>query len=66
MQTDPNQKAEEPAEHQEKQSPVPYKGFINVNEIVEKRRQLRNAAFNVPDSIWDADLNPQNPSDPEQ
>ena len=38
---------------------VPFDGFVNVNDIVRKRRQLRNAGFNVSDQSWDTDLNLQ-------
>ena len=28
---------------------IPFAGFINVNEIVEKRRNLRSTAYQIPD-----------------
>lgn len=36
---------------------IPFDGFVNVNDIVRKRRQLRNAQFNVSDQSWDSALN---------
>ena len=66
MQTEPNKSSEEPAKKKEDQIHVPYSGFVNVNDIVEKRRQLRNAEFNVSDDSWDADLNPQSKNDPKK
>jgi hypothetical protein len=59
MQTEPDKNAEETAQDHNDYSHTPYKGFVNVNDIVKKRRQLRNAEFNVSDDSWDADLNPQ-------
>jgi len=57
MQTEPNQRTEDTSKQEEKY--VPVSGFVNINEIVRKRRELRNAEFNVPDASWDAELNPQ-------
>jgi len=54
MQTEPNKNAEESSNQDEH---IPFDGFVNVNDIVRKRRQLRNAQFNVADQSWDADLN---------
>jgi hypothetical protein len=59
MQTEPNKNADESAQHQEDYNYIPYNGFVNVNDIVEKRRQLRNAEFNVADESWDIHLNQQ-------
>lgn len=57
MQAEPNKNAEESAQNQEDY--IPYSGFVNVNDIVEKRRQLRNAEFNTADESWDIHLNQQ-------
>jgi hypothetical protein len=38
---------------------IPFDGFVNVNDIVRKRRELRNAAFNGADQSWDAEFNLQ-------
>jgi hypothetical protein len=65
MHTDPHNDAEEPKQNQEDHKHIPYDGFVNVNDIVRKRRQLRNAGFNVADESWDADLNPQSKQKPE-
>lgn len=59
MQTEPIHNSEELKQNQEDYIHVPFDGFVNVNDIVKKRRQLRNAAFNVPDQSRDADLNLQ-------
>ena len=59
MQTEPNKNAEESAQNQEDSSYIPYNGFVNVNDIVKKRRQLRNAEFNVADTSWDINLDQQ-------
>jgi len=59
MQTDPNKDAEESQQNQEEHRHIPFDGFVNVNDIVRRRRQLRNAEFNVADESWDADFNPQ-------
>lgn len=64
MQTDPNSDAEK--SKQEQDDHIPYDGFVNVNDIVNKRRQLRNAQFNVADEIWDAEFNPIPKQDPEE
>lgn len=64
MQTEPNKDAEESSKKKEDYTHIPYNGFVNVNDIVEKRRQLRNAEFNVSDDSWDADLNPQGKDKP--
>jgi hypothetical protein len=65
MQTDPKKDAEESKQSQENNKYTPYDGFVNVNEIVERRRRLRNAEFNVADESWDADLNPLSAPDAE-
>lgn len=59
MQTESNQNSEEPLQNQDDQTHIPFDGFVNVNDIVKRRRQLRNAEFNVSDQSWDADLNLQ-------
>ncbi len=59
MQTEPNKNAEESAQNQEDYNYIPYNGFVNVNDIVKKRRQLRNAEFNVPDVSWNIHLDQQ-------
>lgn len=56
MQSEPNNNAEEANEPSDNKS-VPFEGFINVNEIVRLRRQLKTARFNNPDQIWDAQMN---------
>lgn len=58
MPGEPVQNSEESSENTEGQKHIPFDGFVNVNDIVEKRRRLRNAEFNVSDQSWDADLNP--------
>ena len=60
MQTEPNQNSEESLQNQDDQTHIPFDGFVNVNDIVKRRRQLRNAEFNVADQSWDADLNLNN------
>lgn len=59
MQTESNLNSQESLHHQDDHAYVPFNGFVNVNDIVKKRRQLRNAEFNVADQSWDADLNIQ-------
>ncbi|SEA78342.1 hypothetical protein [Pedobacter hartonius] len=59
MQTNPHNEAEESQQNQEEHRHIPFNGFVNVNDIVRKRRQLRNAEFNVADESWDADFNQQ-------
>lgn len=59
MQTEPIHNSEELKQNQQDYNHVPFDGFVNVNDIVKKRRQLRNAAFNVADESYDADLNVQ-------
>lgn len=56
MQSEPNNNAEKANEPSDNKS-VPFEGFINVNEIVRLRRQLKTARFNNPDQIWDAQMN---------
>lgn len=53
----PVKNPEESSEHADDQKHIPFDGFVNVNDIVEKRRRLRNAEFNISDKSWDADLN---------
>lgn len=57
MQTESNQNSEESLQNQDDHEHIPFDGFVNVNDIVKRRRQLRNAEFNVSDPSWDADLN---------
>lgn len=57
MQNESNKKPEESSQNQDDY--VPFDGFVNVNDIIKRRRQLRNAEFNVSDPSWDADLNLQ-------
>jgi hypothetical protein len=59
MQTESNQNSSESVKNQDDHSYIPFDGFVNVNDIVRRRRQLRNAEFNVSDPSWDSDLNPQ-------
>lgn len=59
MQTESNQNSEESLQNQDDHTHIPFDGFVNVNDIVKRRRQLRNAEFNVSDQSWDADLNLQ-------
>lgn len=58
MHTDPNSEAEKSKHEDDNRKHVPFDGFVNVNDIVRRRRELRNAEFNVADETWDADLNP--------
>jgi len=57
MQPESNKNDQEPV--QDHDDYVPFDGFVNVNDIVRKRRQLRNAEFNVSDQSWDSALNIQ-------
>jgi len=66
MQSESNQNSEESKSKQDDQPYVRYDGFVNVNDIVNKRRQLKNAAFNVADEAWDADLNLTPKDNPEK
>jgi len=59
MPTESNQNSSDSAENHDEDAYIPFDGFVNVNDIVKRRRQLRNAEFNVSDPSWDADLNPQ-------
>lgn len=63
MQTEKDQNAKESLQNQDDHNHVPFDGFVNVNDIVRKRRQLRNAEFNVSDQSWDENLNLQSDSD---
>lgn len=56
METEPKYNSEDPKPEDE-QKHIPFDGFVNVNDIVEKRRRLKMAKFNNPDQIWDADMN---------
>jgi len=56
MQSEPKNNAGEANEPSDNKY-VPLQGFINVNEIVRLRRQLKTARFNNPDQIWDAQMN---------
>ncbi|CAM4313035.1 hypothetical protein SAMN06265348_110207 [Pedobacter westerhofensis] len=58
MQTDPDSDAEQSKQEKDDHTHIPYDGFVNVNDIIRRRRQLRNADFNVADETWDADFNP--------
>lgn len=66
MQTESNKNSGESAKNKDDQPYIPFDGFVNVNDIIKKRRQLRNAEFNVADDSWDADLNLQPKSNPEE
>ena len=66
MQPDPNSDAEESKQDQDDHNYIPYDGFVNANDIIRKRRQLRNAEFNVADETWDADFNPIPKKDSEE
>lgn len=57
MQTEPFHNSEELKQNQDEYNYIPFDGFVNVNDIVKKRRMLRNAQFNVPDLSCDANLN---------
>jgi hypothetical protein len=57
MQTESDQNSSESVKNHDDHSYIPFKGFVNVNDIVKRRRQLRNAEFNVSDPSWDSDLN---------
>lgn len=63
MYPDQHNDAEESRHDHDDQTYVPYDGFVNVNDIVNKRRQLRNADFNVNHETWDADFNIQSDQD---
>lgn len=58
MQTEPTHNSKEIKQEQAHTDHIPFDGFVNVNDIVQRRRMLRNAEFNVPDSGLDADFNP--------
>jgi hypothetical protein len=66
MQPDPNNNADNSGQEQDDHTHIPFDGFVNVNDIVRKRRQLRNAEFNVADESWDADMNPIPGQGPEE
>lgn len=66
MQTESNRNAEEPSNNQDDHTYIPFDGFVNVNDIVKRRRQLRNAEFNVSDQSWDADFNPLSEEKPDK
>lgn len=66
MQSESNKNSKESSPNKEEYPHVPYQGFVNVNDIVEKRRRLRNAEFNVSDDSWDKDLNVQHKENPDQ
>lgn len=66
MQTESNQNSTESKSNKDDQPYVRYDGFVNVNDIVNRRRQLRNAAFNTAHETWDADLNFTAKEDPEK
>lgn len=57
MQPESNINEQNPAQNPDDY--VPFDGFVNVNDIIRRRRQLRNAEFNISDPSWDADLNLQ-------
>lgn len=56
MQSQSNQNSEELLQNQEDCTYIPFDGFVNVNDIVKRRRQLRNAEFNVLEQSWDINL----------
>lgn len=60
MQPQPTQNSEELLQNQDEYSYIPFDGFVNVNDIVTRRRQLRSAEFNVPDQTWE--INMEHPS----
>ncbi|MBB5622655.1 hypothetical protein HDE69_003733 [Pedobacter cryoconitis] len=62
MQPQPTQNSEELLQNQDEYSYVPFDGFVNVNDIVTRRRQLRNAEFNVPEQTWEININMEHPS----
>lgn len=57
MQTEPLHNSEELKQNHDEYNYIPFDGFVNVNDIVKRRRMLRNAAFNVPDVSCDGNLN---------
>lgn len=63
MQTEQLHNPEDANEQSKKNDHIPFDGFVNVNDIVSKRRQLRMAQFNNPDQAWDAEMNPEKPED---
>ncbi|MBB6500740.1 hypothetical protein [Pedobacter cryoconitis] len=54
MQSEHAQKTDELSPNQDDNAHIPFDGFVNVNDIVKRRRQLRTAEFNMHDQIWDA------------
>lgn len=60
MQSQSNQNSEELLQNQDEYSYVPFDGFVNVNDIVTRRRQLRSTEFNVPEQTWE--INMEQPS----
>jgi len=63
MQVEPVYNSEDPNEQADRSKHVPFDGFVNVNDIVSKRRQIRIAQFNNPDQAWDTEMNPEKAKD---
>ncbi|MBB6274273.1 hypothetical protein HDF26_004747 [Pedobacter cryoconitis] len=55
MQSEFNQNSEELLQNQDDYIQTPFDGFVNVNDIVRRRRLLRTAEFNVAER-WDITL----------
>jgi hypothetical protein len=66
MPSEPIYNPEDAASLNEDEQHMPFDGFVNVNALVERRRQLRNAHFNVSDEAWDEDLNLQPKEGPDE
>jgi len=54
MQSEQAQKTDELSLNLDDNAHIPFDGFVNVNDIVQRRRQLRTAEFNTHDQIMDA------------
>jgi hypothetical protein len=53
MQSKHTLSAEELLLNQDDYAQTPFDGFVNVNDIIKRRRQLRTAEFSVLEQSWD-------------
>ncbi|MGY0038416.1 hypothetical protein [Pedobacter sp. NJ-S-72] len=53
MQSQSTQNSEELLQNQDDYTHIPFDGFVNVNDIIKRRRQLRTTEFNVLEQSWD-------------
>jgi len=53
MQSESTLNSKELLQNQDDYTQTPFDGFVNVNDIIKRRRQLRTVEFSVLEQSWD-------------